>query len=120
MHTLQEVLGFKKTQNLAHPQIQKIKRNFTDCKLETLVIEVEAIKNILFGMMSSGINYKWKRSEWTSVCEMMIAAGLEQHTLAENIKVVGHQGGHEEKDCCPLPKCGPKGQGERKGFAQTV
>ncbi len=59
------------------------KKNFTEGELEALLAEVEAPKNVLFGMLSSGISNKRKRSEWESVCEAVNAVGSEKRTQAE-------------------------------------
>ncbi len=59
------------------------KKSFTEGELEALLAEVEARKNVLFGMLPSGISNKRKRSEWESVCEAVNAVGSEKHTQAE-------------------------------------
>ena len=61
--------------------------------MEVLLSEVEARKNVLFGMLSYDKSSKRKRSGWESVSEAFIAVGSEKCTQAEvkkkwsNIKV---------------------------------
>ena len=59
------------------------KKNFTESKMELLLSEVEACKNVLFGMLSSDISSKCKRRGWESVCEAVNAVGSEKRTQAE-------------------------------------
>ena len=69
------------------------KNNLTESEMEVLHSEVEARKIVLFGMLSSGISSKRKKSGWESVCEAVNAVGSEKRTQAEvkekwsNIKV---------------------------------
>ena len=61
--------------------------------MEVLLSEVEVRKNVLFGMLSSDISSKRKRSGWESVSETFNAVGSEKRTQAgvkkkwSNIKV---------------------------------
>jgi hypothetical protein len=57
----------------------KKKRHFTQCEMEVLVREVEAITNILFGGHSVGITNDKNALDWHAVN----AAGSEGRTISE-------------------------------------
>jgi len=59
------------------------KKNFTESEMEVLLSELKMRKNVLFGMLSSGISSKRKRSGWESVCEAVNAVGSEKRSQAE-------------------------------------
>ena len=57
------------------------KNNFSACKVNVLISEVEARDEILFGSLSTGISTKTKQLAWTNVAKAVNAVGSETRPL---------------------------------------
>ena len=68
---------------------RKTTRNFTQCKLEVLVGEVEMRTAVLFGGHSVGVTSAKKALEWHHVAENVNAVASQGRTVAQVKKKSG-------------------------------
>ena len=59
------------------------KRNFTQCKVEVLVSEVDTRKKVLFGGLAEGIANAKKAAEWQHVADAVNNVASEGRTVAD-------------------------------------